>query len=69
MKDIVNKWKSIQTQSKFQLSDGTVTTNKPVISSKFDEFFCEHSIFHKLLQQNWLTHCSLWTMELQATMI
>ena len=42
MKSIVNKGKSKQIQSKFKLSDGTVTTNKDVISSKFNDFFCEH---------------------------
>ena len=39
MKNIVNKGKSKQIQSKFKLSDGTVTTNKDVISSKFNDFF------------------------------
>ena len=41
MKNIVNKGKSKQIQSKFKLSDGTVTTNKGVISSKLYDFFCE----------------------------
>ena len=42
MKNIVNKGKSKQIQSKFKLRDGTVTTNKDVISSKFNDFFFEH---------------------------
>ena len=42
MKNIVNKGKSKQIQSKFKLSDGTITTNKDVISSKFNDCFCEH---------------------------
>ena len=39
MKNIVNKGKSKQIQSKFKLSDGTVTTNKDMISSKFNDLF------------------------------
>ena len=37
MKHIVNKGKS-KIQSKFLLSNGTVTTNKQVMSSKFNDF-------------------------------
>ena len=38
MKNIVNKRKSKQIQTKFKLSDGTLTTDMRVISWKFIDF-------------------------------
>ena len=39
LKDIVNKSKSRKIQSEFKLNDGNITSNKLVISEKFNEFF------------------------------
>ena len=39
MKDIVNKNKKNNVQTKFKFNDGTFTTNKSLISEKFNNFF------------------------------
>ena len=39
LKDIINKKKSQQIQSRFELNDGSITTNKAVICEKFNNFF------------------------------
>ena len=39
MKNIINKNKSWQKQSKFRLSDGTFTTDGQLISNTLNEFF------------------------------
>ena len=38
-KSIVNKNKANKIQDKFKLSDGTLTSDKSIISTKFNEFF------------------------------
>ena len=39
LEDIVNKSKARKIQSEFKLNDGNITSNKLVISEKFNEFF------------------------------
>ena len=39
LKSIVNKNKANKIQDKFKLSDGTLTSDKSIISTKFNEFF------------------------------
>ena len=39
LKGIINKKKSLQIQSKFQLNDGSVSTDKTIICEKFYIFF------------------------------
>ena len=41
VKNIINKNKSLIYQTKFKLRDGTVTTDKTVISKYFNEFFLD----------------------------
>ena len=40
MKNVVNKNKVKNVNSKFRLNDGSLTENKSMISDKFNEFFC-----------------------------
>ena len=39
MKNVVNKNKVKNVNSKFRLNDGSLTENKSIISDKFNEFF------------------------------
>ena len=40
MKNVVNKNKVKNVNSKFRLNDGSLTENKSILSDKFNEFFC-----------------------------
>ena len=40
IKNIVNKHKASQLQTKFKLNDGSFTTDGSVISNQFNDFFC-----------------------------
>ena len=54
LKEIVNKGKQSQIQSKFKVSDNSITTNKTLISDKFNDFFTSigPSLAKKIPQQN-----------------
>ena len=39
LKEIVNKHKKSQVQSKFKLCDGSITNDKQLISNQFNEYF------------------------------
>ena len=41
IKDIIHKNKKSSCQPKFKLSDGEITSDKKVISEKFNDFFCQ----------------------------
>ena len=54
MKNIVNKNKVRQSQTKFKLNDGSLTTDGSVISNKFNDFFINigPNLAAKILYQN-----------------
>ena len=54
LKEIVNKGKQSQIQSKLKVSDNSITTNKTLISDKFNDFFTSigPSLAKKIPQQN-----------------
>ena len=54
LKEIVNKGKQSQIQTKFKVSDNSITTNKTLISDKFNDFLTSvgPSLAKKIPQQN-----------------
>ena len=39
LKGIINKWKNAKIQEKVKLSDGSITSDKHMISERFNDFF------------------------------